>query len=157
MNSTIEVQELPTLPALYRSYRQEIHHNHGGLWYGITTSGAFEAAGDDPRILWDQGYHTSADALSIWNEAHNENARRNAAANWDVDGELRSVDAAELTELRQRLDQMVTLATNRAQEIDRLQNEQIDGDDPRLSSFWEKAQRIADYADYCEVFDRMAE
>lgn len=31
------------------------------------------------------------------------------------------------------------------------------GDDPRLETFWEKAGRIADYAGYCDEYDRMAE
>jgi len=36
--------------------------------------------------------------------------------------------------------------------------EQItDGADPRLERFWDKAGRIADHADYCDEYDRMAE
>jgi len=40
----------------------------------------------------------------------------------------------------------------------RLRTEQItDGDDPRLVDFWEKAGRIADHANFCEEYDRLAE
>lgn len=43
-------------------------------------------------------------------------------------------------------------------EIQRLRTEQItDGEDPRLARFWDKAGRIADHADFCEEYDRMAE
>jgi hypothetical protein len=38
------------------------------------------------------------------------------------------------------------------------ETEQItDGADPRLTTFWDRAGRIADHADYCEEYDRMAE
>ena len=43
-------------------------------------------------------------------------------------------------------------------ELDTARSAQItDGSDPRLGAFWEKAGRIADYADFCEEYDRMAE
>lgn len=43
-------------------------------------------------------------------------------------------------------------------ELTRLRTEQItDGADPRLIDFWEKAGRIADHADFCEEYDRLAE
>lgn len=43
-------------------------------------------------------------------------------------------------------------------EVDRLRGEQItDGGDARLVKFWDKAGRIADYADFCDEYDRMAE
>ena len=43
-------------------------------------------------------------------------------------------------------------------ENERLRTEQItDGADPRLEAFWEKAGRIADYADFCNEYDRLAE
>lgn len=48
------------------------------------------------------------------------------------------------------------LNTARA-EVVRLQTEQIDGSDPRLTDFWAKAQRLADDANHCEVFDNIAE
>jgi hypothetical protein len=41
--------------------------------------------------------------------------------------------------------------------IRRLTDEQISGDDHRLANFWEKAHRVADSANFCEQFDRMAE
>lgn len=43
-------------------------------------------------------------------------------------------------------------------ELTRLRTEQItDGADPRLIDFWEKAGRIADHADFCQEYDRLAE
>lgn len=43
-------------------------------------------------------------------------------------------------------------------QLDAARGEQITtGADPRLVNFWEKAGRIADYADFCDEYDRMAE
>ncbi|PPG77452.1 hypothetical protein C5D98_14810 [Rathayibacter rathayi] len=43
-------------------------------------------------------------------------------------------------------------------ELRAAQYDQItDGSDHRLERFWEKAGRIADHADFCEEYDRMAE
>jgi hypothetical protein len=42
-------------------------------------------------------------------------------------------------------------------EVADLRFEQIDGSDARLSDFWEKAQKLADDANHCEVFDQIAE
>lgn len=43
-------------------------------------------------------------------------------------------------------------------EATRLRTEQItDGADPRLLDFWEKAGRIADHANFCEEYDRLAD
>lgn len=43
-------------------------------------------------------------------------------------------------------------------ELTRLRTEQItDGGDPRLIDFWDKAGRIADHADFCQEYDRLAE
>lgn len=45
-----------------------------------------------------------------------------------------------------------------ATQLEAARTEQItNGDDPRLVAFWEKAGRIADYADFCDEYDRMAE
>ena len=43
------------------------------------------------------------------------------------------------------------------EETHRLRTEQIDGSDPRLATFWERAQELADNANHCEVFDQIAE
>ncbi len=46
----------------------------------------------------------------------------------------------------------------REREIERLRTAQItDGSDPRLIDFWDKAGRIADHADFCQEYDRLAE
>lgn len=48
------------------------------------------------------------------------------------------------------------VARNRT--IEQLRTEQItDGGDYRLTEFWERAGRIADHADFCQEYDRMAE
>ncbi len=48
------------------------------------------------------------------------------------------------------------VARNRT--IEQLRTEQItDGGDYRLTEFWERAGRIADNADFCQEYDRMAE
>jgi len=48
------------------------------------------------------------------------------------------------------------VARNRT--IEQLRTEQItDGGDYRLTEFWERAGRIADHANFCEEYDRMAE
>lgn len=57
---------------------------------------------------------------------------------------------AKMVELQQ------TIANLRA-EINTLRTEQIDGSDPRLADFWEKAQRFADDGNYCEIFDQIAD
>ena len=49
-----------------------------------------------------------------------------------------------------------TIAELRAR-IDTLRNEQIMGDDHRLTDFWEKAQELADNAGHCSVYDEIAE
>lgn len=58
---------------------------------------------------------------------------------------------AELAEAREQV-------AAREREIERLRTEQItDGSDPRLIDFWDKAGRIADHADFCQEYDRLAE
>lgn len=42
-------------------------------------------------------------------------------------------------------------------ELYRLRVEQIKGDDYRLTDFWAEAQRLADEAGHCQVFDDLAE
>ncbi|WP_316309461.1 hypothetical protein [Clavibacter michiganensis] len=42
-------------------------------------------------------------------------------------------------------------------ELQRARSEQINGSDPRMERFWERAGRIADAADFCAEYDRLAE
>lgn len=61
-----------------------------------------------------------------------------------------------------RAEEAANLARARVAELEnevrRLRTEQIlDGGDPRLVSFWDKAGRIADYANFCEEYDRLAD
>lgn len=43
-------------------------------------------------------------------------------------------------------------------QLNAARSEQItDGADPRLIEFWERAGRIADHADFCQEYDRLAE
>lgn len=65
-------------------------------------------------------------------------------------GELARAEAA-LAEARDAL-------AARDRIIEQLRTDQItDGGDPRLVDFWEKAGRIADHADFCQEYDRLAE
>jgi len=65
-------------------------------------------------------------------------------------GELARVQA-ELAEARAQI-------ATRDQTINQLRTEQItDGSDSRLLDFWDKAGRIADHADFCQEYDRLAE
>lgn len=65
-------------------------------------------------------------------------------------GELARAQAAEAAALQR--------AAEAEAEVQRLRTEQIlDGADPRLVGFWDKAGRIADYADFCDEYDRLAE
>lgn len=42
-------------------------------------------------------------------------------------------------------------------EVNNLRFTQINGDDPRLTDFWQTAMELADNANHCEVFDQIAE
>lgn len=64
----------------------------------------------------------------------------------------------ELARLRSELDEAHALLEEHKQLVTQLRTEQItDGADPRLVNFWDKAGRIADHADFCEEYDRLAE
>ena len=64
----------------------------------------------------------------------------------------------ELTRAQDRAREAEAATARLMAEVERLRSEQIiDGADPRLERFWERAGRIADYADYCSEYDRMAE
>lgn len=151
MNDVITT-ELPTLtftPVEYRTGPREF-----GLFHGATRNiNPGQSMHDwSPDQLWDYGNHTSAHAVSIWNEAHNEHARR-AVLDWEQ-ALLQETVIVEHPTREVELERMLSAANDRIRE---LEQQQITGDDPRLATFWENAQRIADYADYCDVFDRMAE
>ncbi len=64
---------------------------------------------------------------------------------------------ATIKRLTDDRDVHATALINAREELNRLRNEQIDGSDPRLASFWEKAQQLADQAGHCQVFDEIAE
>lgn len=53
-------------------------------------------------------------------------------------------------ELTSQLAMQVALRT-------KYQYDQIRGDDPRLSDFWEEAHRVADKAGHCQIFDELCE
>lgn len=90
-------------------------------------------------------YHLANDdryAVTIWEEAHAEHARR---------------FPTPVTEVPTREVELEREVTRLQEQVSRLQTEQIRGSDPRLTDFWEQAQSIADDAEYCEVFDNLAE
>ncbi len=65
-------------------------------------------------------------------------------------GVLARAEAAEQAALRR--------VAELESQIQALRLEQItDGGDPRLVEFWDKAGRIADHADFCHEYDRLAE
>lgn len=81
--------------------------------------------------------------------ATTESAATGSALRRPMIGVLARAEAAEL-EAKARITELEA-------EVRQLRTEQItDGSDPRLEEFWEKAGRIADYADFCEEYDRMA-
>lgn len=64
----------------------------------------------------------------------------------------------ELAEARRALAEKDEAIAARNGIIEQLRTEQItDGSDYRLQEFWERAGRIADHANFCEEYDRMAE
>lgn len=70
----------------------------------------------------------------------------------------RGAFAGELARAHSELEQARAQVAEREREIERLRTAQItDGSDPRLIDFWEKAGRIADHADFCQEYDRLAE
>lgn len=70
----------------------------------------------------------------------------------------RGAFAGELARVQAELDTARAEIAERDRTILRLRTEQItDGSDQRLADFWDKAGRIADHADFCEEYDRLAE
>ena len=80
---------------------------------------------------------------------------------FDTESGATFADRASVTEELNRLARIIKnnnkLLVSKDERILALRTEQIWGDDPRLADFWEKAQRLADNANYCQVFDEMAE
>ena len=65
------------------------------------------------------------------------------------------------TNTREELESALARATERIgtleDEARKLRFDQIEGNDTRLTEFWEKAQRISESAGFCSEFDRIAE
>jgi len=64
------------------------------------------------------------------------------------------------TNTREELESALTRATERIGTLEdenrTLRFSQIDGDDSRLTDFWEKARRIAQHAGFCTEYDKIA-
>ena len=64
------------------------------------------------------------------------------------------------TNTREELESALTRATERIgtleDECRDLRYSQIEGDDHRLTDFWEKARRIAEHAGFCTEYDKIA-
>lgn len=60
-------------------------------------------------------------------------------------------------ELTARVLALETLLSDTQSALETANGQIIDGSDPRLEMFWERAGRIADNADFCEEYDRMAD
>lgn len=72
--------------------------------------------------------------------------------------ERRSAYAGELARAEAALAEARAEVAERDRLIAQLRTEQItDGGDARLVDFWDKAGRIADHADFCQEYDRLAE
>ncbi|MGC5173315.1 hypothetical protein ACLQ2Q_21955 [Microbacterium sp. DT81.1] len=70
----------------------------------------------------------------------------------------RGAFAGELARAQADLALARAQVAERERTIQQLRTEQItDGADPRLVDFWDKAGRIADHADFCQEYDRLAE
>jgi hypothetical protein len=65
-------------------------------------------------------------------------------------GVLARAHAAEQAALRRVAELEAELRAARTEQI-------TDGADPRLVEFWDRAGRIADHADFCEEYDRLAD
>jgi len=65
-------------------------------------------------------------------------------------GALARAHAAEQAALRRVAELEAELRAARTEQI-------TDGADPRLVEFWDRAGRIADHADFCEEYDRLAD
>ena len=64
----------------------------------------------------------------------------------------------ELARLQATVAELTATVAAKDQMIRTLTTEQITaGDDTRLETFWEKAGRIADHANFCTEYDRLAE
>lgn len=63
----------------------------------------------------------------------------------------------ELNQLERRAMSFEHELTTALEKIRGLRNEQIMGDDHRLTEFWDKAQELADRAGHCKVYDEIAE
>jgi hypothetical protein len=87
------------------------------------------------------GWHPSADNLSVTLYKDNEPI----------------ILAQDMPSVAYRLDVMGRQIDSLNETVSRLSNEQIMGDDHRLTTFWEKAQELADNAGHCSVYDEIAE
>ncbi|KDA07167.1 hypothetical protein DC31_00030 [Microbacterium sp. CH12i] len=64
----------------------------------------------------------------------------------------------ELAEAQRVIAERDAMIAQRDQTLATIRHEQItDGGDFRLTTFWERAGRIADAADFCQEYDRIAE
>lgn len=70
----------------------------------------------------------------------------------------RGAFSGELARMQAELAAARAEIAERDHTIQQLRTEQItDGSDSRLYDFWDKAGRIADHADFCQEYDRLAE
>jgi len=149
MNAVL-TEQLPTLATMELSDYRTYHNSRRLFDSDHIAVHMLEAVDAKPAALARASYPRTAMALSIWNEAHNENDRRTLET-------PHTVDNAVEADLRAQLEAMTTLATERGQQLDRLRHEQISGDDPRLTEFWNKANELASNAGHCGVYDELAE
>ena len=87
------------------------------------------------------GWHPSADNMTATLYKNNEAV----------------IVAQDMASVAYRLDVNARQIESLNETVSRLSNEQIDGSDYRLATFWEKAQELADEAGHCSVYDEIAE
>lgn len=156
MNDATTITELPVLTTLPRDYTGREISYRGAImdeYMNPSVHGTIShiTSGESPDSLARNGNPYSAAYVNVWNEAHNENARRNASEF------VAAEDRAPIVEEPTRevvLERQLQAANERIRE---LEQQQIKADDPRLSEFWDEAHTLANNAGHCSVYDNLVE
>lgn len=126
-------------------------------------TGAVTMTYRDP--IWEEGFTRYLDnndpyAVTIWEEAHAEHAERFPVRSRaeEPDTYVWMVDIAwDLAHAERDLRNLRAEVGRLSARVTELRTEQINGSDPRLTSFWERAAELADEAGHCEIYDELAE
>lgn len=135
----------PTIAHWGTRYRDLAFENQPGFTHYLGTQNPIAV------YVWDEAHRYNL-AFDSWDAAHAENERRNR----QEPTESRDAMARALMAMRKRESEALARARDLEAKVTALRDEQLKGDDPRLESFWQRAQEVADDANYCEVFDNLA-